>query len=58
MSILRYLALVERDEAVADLAAANITANDLADRVALVTADLGAPLSQTPDLAAYLRRES
>ena len=46
--------LVERDEAVADLAAANIAANDLADRVALVTADLGAPLSQTPDLAALI----
>ena len=44
--------LVEREPSLAALAAENISANALADRVELVAADLTAPLSQTPSLAA------
>jgi len=44
--------LVEREPSLAGLAAGNIAANGLEDRVDLVTADLTGPLSLTPQLAA------
>ena len=48
--------LVERSPALAALAARNITGNDLADSVRLVTADLTAPLAATPELAEHAGR--
>lgn len=44
--------LVEREPVLAGLARANIAANALTERVELVVADLAAPLSKTPGLAA------
>lgn len=44
--------LLEREPAYATLARANIAANQLTDRVAVVEADLTAPLSTIPELAA------
>lgn len=46
--------LVERDETYARLAGANIAANGLGDRVRLVRADVTAPLSRSPELAALI----
>jgi tRNA1(Val) A37 N6-methylase TrmN6 len=44
--------LVEREATYAAFAAANIAANNFADRASVVTADLTAPLAQSPVLAA------
>lgn len=47
-----HLTLVERDPALAALAGRNATANGLAARCIVITADLTAPLTNTPALAA------
>jgi tRNA1(Val) A37 N6-methylase TrmN6 len=48
------IVLVERDETYARLAVENIAANNLADRVRLIQADLTAPLSQLPAFAGLI----